>query len=175
MQMIVAVVVIIIIVVLLGIYLLLRSARNLRHAASQLDKDWSDIEIFLKQRNTELPRLIQTCRSYMPPDSRALQLVSEARNRYQKATSAGERAEAGASTAQAIQKLFSEAGNYDGLKNNITYVQIQNRLLELEERISERRDLFNEDVARFNTRLARFPGNLFAGKGTLKPRDRWAS
>lgn len=151
-----------------GIYLLLRSGRTLRRASAQLDKDWSDIEVFVKQRNDHLPRLIQTCRSYMSADHPALKAVSEARSAYQKASSAGERAAAGARMAQSLQRLFSEAGEYDGLKNNPTFTQLRSRLGEIDERISERCDLFNEDVTRFNTRLAGFPGRWMKGK--LKPR-----
>jgi LemA protein len=151
-----------------GIYLLLRAGRTLRRASAQLDKDWSDIEVLVKQRNDHLPRLVQTCRAYMPADHPALKAVAETRSAYQKANSVGERAAADARIARSLQKLFSEAGQYDGLKNNHTFMQLHSRLVEIDETISERRDLFNEDVTRFNTRLAGFPGSLMKGK--LKPR-----
>lgn len=157
-------------VALAGTYLLIRSGRNLRLAAIQLDKDGSDIGLILQQQSAELPRLIQTCRSYMPADSPALALVLEARGAFQKASSIEEKAEAGAKTALALARLFSSAAKYDGMKTSATYVQLQNRLQEIEERIADRCDLFNQDVARFNARLARFPGRIFVGRGKLKPR-----
>ncbi|MGH9397589.1 MAG: LemA family protein [Terriglobia bacterium] len=140
---------------------------------SQLDKDWSDIEVFIKQRSDNLPRLIQTCRSYMPREQTSLKLLTDARSAQQKARSMQEKTEASAKTTQALETLFYDAGRADGLKSNNTYIQLQNQLLEIGERIAERRDTFNEDATRFNARLARFPGSLFARKGKLKPRAPW--
>lgn len=155
------------------IYLLARFRGSLRRASRQLDRDWSDIEVFIKQRNDHLPRLVQTCRSYMPHDHSSLKRVTEARSTQQKAVSFEEKTGAAAKTTQALERLLLDAGQFDGVRSNGTYLQLQNHMLEIEERIAERREAFNEDVARFNARLTRFPGSLFAGKANLRPRDPW--
>ncbi|MGH9451223.1 MAG: LemA family protein [Terriglobia bacterium] len=154
-------------------YLLARFRRSLRRAGSQLDKDWSDLEVFIKQRNDNLPLLIQTCRSYMPKNQASLHLVAEARSAQQKAGSIEEKTAAAVTVTHTLERLFLDAGQFNGMRNNTTYVKLQNRLLEIEERIAERREAFNEDAARFNARLGRYPGRLFAGKGKLKPRAPW--
>ncbi|MGH9403082.1 MAG: LemA family protein [Terriglobia bacterium] len=170
MNIIIAAAIIIIVFTALVIYVLLRAGRNLRRAASQLDKDWSDIEVLMKQRNDDLPRLVQTCRSYMPADHRALKAVSGARSAYQKARSLEEKSAACGIAVRSLQELFSEAGKSEGLKSNSIYTQLHSRLVELQEKIDDRCDLYNDDAAHLNARLARFPGNLFAGKGALRPR-----
>lgn len=170
MNLILIIAVLILIAILLVIYFLLRARRNLRRAASQLDKDWSDIEVFIKQRNDDLPRLLQTCRSYMPADHPALMAVSSARGASQKAGSIVEKSEANGKIVEALQTLFSAAGKSDGLKSNSIYLQLHTRLVELQEKIDDRCDLYNDDAARLNVRLARFPGSFFAGKGNLRPR-----
>ncbi|MGH9352684.1 MAG: LemA family protein [Terriglobia bacterium] len=170
MQILIIIAVIVLAVILLGIYFLLRTGRSLRRAASQLDKDWSDIEVFMKQRNDDLPRLLQTCRSYMPADHPALKGVSGARSAYQKTSSIAEKSEANGKIVGALQVLFSAAGKSEGLKSNSTYLQLHSRLVELQEKIDGRCDLYNDDAARLNARLARFPGSLFTGKGALRPR-----
>ncbi|MGH9407619.1 MAG: LemA family protein [Terriglobia bacterium] len=158
----------IVVLILLLIWRLMRLGRNLRRSAAQLDKEWSDIERLIKQQNADVPRLLQTCRSYMPPDRPALKSLSEARASYQKANSAAEKKRAGSELKSALHKVFSEAGKYDGLSSSNTYIQLRTQLLESEERIAERCDLYNDDAARFNSRLNRFPDRLV--KGNLKPR-----
>lgn len=164
---------IIVLIIIVTSVLLARSAKNLRHAASQLDQDWSDIEVFIKQRNDNVPRLIQTCRSYMPGDETSLKLLSAARGAQQKAGSSREKVEAAAKTTEVLQALFTDAARLDGLKTNNTYIQLRSQMLEMEERIAGRRDSFNDDVAHFNARLTRFPGRFFARNGKLKPRVPW--
>ncbi len=157
-------------VILIGILLLIRSARGLKRANSELNKDWLNIETLLKQRNDELPRLIQTCRSYMPAEHEGFKLIPEARSACQRAASVEEKARADARLTHALQKLFSEAESYPDLKSNNTFAQLQSRLLEIEERIAERRELFNEDVRLFNARLHRPPGTWVRGMARVQPR-----
>ncbi|MDE3180021.1 MAG: LemA family protein [Acidobacteriota bacterium] len=161
----------IIIVISAGVYLLVRSGRQLRRFSNQLDRDWLDIEVLIKQMSDNLPRLIQTCRSYMPQNQASLQLAAAARKAQQNAASARERSEAASKASKAVRALLSEANLIEGLKSNSTYIQIQNQLVETEERIEDRREAFNDDVSRFNSRLGRFPGSLSAGK--LKPHAAW--
>lgn len=161
---------VIFVAILIGIILLIRSERGLKRANSELNKDWLNIETLLKQRNDELPRLLQTCRSYMPVEHESFRLILEARSTCQRATSVEEKARADARLAQALRKLFSEAESYPDLKSNNTFVQLQNRLLEIEERIAERREFFNEDVRLFNARLHRLPGKWVRGMARVQPR-----
>src|SRR5438128_8866483 len=61
---------------------------------NDIDKAWANIDVLLKQRHDELPKLIETCRGYMQYEQKTLQLVVEARNAYQKAGSVPEKAQA---------------------------------------------------------------------------------
>lgn len=161
------------ILIVVCVWLLIRTGRSLRLASRRLDKDWSDIEALVKQRNDNLPRLIQTCRSYMPAQQPSLALLAEARNHQQKAQSAREKLDSAEKTRRALDALLHDAEQLDGLKRNSTYLQIQNTLMEVGERIADRRDAFNSDAEHYNLRLARFPGRLYSGKGRLKPREPW--
>lgn len=157
-------------VVLTALILLIRSAKNLRRMNLDLDKDWLEIQLLMKQRNNEMPRLIQTCRSYMPGEKEAFRLISEARNSYQKAASTTAQAQADAMMTQALQKLSSEAERFPELRSNHTFRQIREQLKEIEERITERGDLFNQDTEMFNARLAHIPGRWVRGMAKAQPR-----
>ncbi|HEX5481522.1 MAG TPA: LemA family protein [Terriglobia bacterium] len=156
--------------VLTALILLIRSAKNLRRMNLDLDKDWLEIKLLMKQRNNEMPRLVQTCRSYMPGEKEAFQLISEARNFYQRAASIAAQAQADALMSQAVQKLSSEAERFPDLRSNHTFRQIREQLKEIEERIAERGDLFNQDTEMFNARLAHIPGRWVRGMAKAQPR-----
>ena len=42
-------------------------------------KAWANIDVLLKQRNDELPKLIDTCKAYMAHESQTLEKVIQAR------------------------------------------------------------------------------------------------
>ena len=49
---------------------------NLKHAVSQA---WSNIDVLLKQRHDELPKLVETCKQYMKHERETLEQVMRAR------------------------------------------------------------------------------------------------
>jgi LemA protein len=169
MQYTIPIVVIAVIIIVVLLYLS-RSSKNLRLLKNELDRDWSDIEFLFKQRQDELPRLIQTSRSYMPGEKRTLDSVSAARALYQRATTAEQKAAANAVIGEALKDLFAVAGKHSDLQNDNTFAQLQTRIEEIDERISERCDLYSDGVNRFNIRLGRFPGSVVARFAGIEPR-----
>jgi LemA protein len=166
---IIIVAVIVVVIILVSLYVI-RSGKKLKRMRNELDKDWSDIEFLFKQRQDELPRLIQTSRSYMPEERQVLDSVSKARAEYQRAVTGEQKAVANAAISEKVKALFAAAGKHADLQNDNTFGQVQMRIFELEERIAERRDLYSMDVNRFNSRIARFPASLSARMAGLKPR-----
>ena len=49
---------------------------GLKHAVSQ---SWSNIDVLLKQRHEELPKLVETCKQYMKHERETLEQVMRAR------------------------------------------------------------------------------------------------
>src|SRR5205814_8491434 len=58
---------------------------------NDIDKAWANIDVLLKQRHDELPKLIETCLVYVKYEQKTLELVVEARNAYQRAGSVPEK------------------------------------------------------------------------------------
>lgn len=158
-----------IVVVLIVIALLLtRAVRKLKRLRSELERDRAAIEVLLKDRYDQMPRLIQTCRSFLGDDGRALRQVSGARKIYQKAATTSEKAAANCKISEALRILYAEAEGSPDLKGNATFTQLQSHLAEVEERITERSDLYSDDVQRFNTRLRRAPGSWLGRLGHVR-------
>jgi LemA protein len=132
---------------------------------NNITKNWSNIDVLLKQRYSELPKLIDACKKYMQYESETLDKIVSARNLALKAMQT--RDITTLSTAETTLKstlghLFALAENYPALKTNETFQKLQIRISELESDISDRRELYNESVNLNNIRIAQFPDVIVA-------------
>ena len=158
-----AVIVIGIIMYLVGIY------NNLVTLKNDLERSFANIDVLLKQRHDELPKLIETCKGYMQYEQKTLQAVTEARAAYTRATTPADKAQADNMITGALRTLFAVAENYPDLKANTNFMQLQGRITELEEKIAGQRTRYNEDVNAFNIRIAQIPDLFVARMMNLQP------
>ncbi len=142
---------------------------NLVTLKNDIDRSFSNIDVVLKQRHDELPKLIETCKGYMQYEQKTLQAVVEARSAYARATTPGEKTQADNMVTGALRTLFAVAENYPELKANSNFMQLQGRITELETKIAGQRSTFNQDVNDFNIRIAQIPANFVAGFMHLQP------
>jgi LemA protein len=136
---------------------------------NNIDRSFSDIDVLLKQRHDELPKLIETCKGYMQYEQKTLQAVTEARTAFMRATTPAEKAQADNLVSGALKTLFAVAEKYPDLKANTNFMQLQGRITELETKIAAQRGAYNEDVNAFNIRIAQIPANFIAGFMGLQP------
>lgn len=135
---------------------------NLKHAVS---KAWSNIDVLLKQRHDELPKLVETCKQYMKFESDTLERVMAARSAAQSARAAGDVKGVGAAETQmrlGLGNLFAVAEAYPDLKANQSFQQLQARITGLENAIADRREFYNETVNINNVRIEQIPDVLIA-------------
>lgn len=138
---------------------------------NDIEKAWANIDVLLKQRHDELPKLIETCKGYMQYEQKTFLLVTEARNAYTKATSVAQKAQADNMITAALKSLFAVSENYPDLKANQNFMQLQNRISELEEKIADRREYFNDDVNTYNIRIQQLPDVFVARMMGLQHKD----
>ncbi|NOT35439.1 MAG: LemA family protein [Candidatus Eisenbacteria bacterium] len=124
---------------------------------NQIGRTWANIDVSLKQRHDELPKLVKTCEGYMQHERAVFDKLSEARAALAKAGSVGQRAEAEGMLTRALGGFFAVAEAYPDLKANQSFIQLQNRITELENQIADRREVYNDVVTIFNTRLGSIP------------------
>ena len=149
----------------IGIY------NNLVTLKNDIDRSFSNIDVLLKQRHDELPKLIETCKGYMQYEQKTLQAITEARTAFLKATSVHEKAQADNLISGALKSLFAVAESYPDLKANTNFLQLQKRISELEERIADRREFFNDHVNTYNIRIQQLPDVFVARMLSLQRRE----
>jgi LemA protein len=158
-----AIVVIAIIGYFVGIY------NSLVRMKNDIDRSFSNIDVLLKQRHDELPKLIETCKGYMQYEQKTLQAVTEARSAWARATTPQEKAQADNMVTGALKSLFAVAEKYPDLKADANFMQLQGRITALEDKIAAQRGAYNQDVNDYNIRIAQVPANFVAGFMHLEP------
>ena len=141
----------------------------LKHAVS---KAWANIDVLLKQRHDELPKLVETCKQYMKYEQETLEKVMRARAAANTAREAGDVKGVGAAETEMrlrLGKLFALAEAYPDLKSNETFHQLQTRISALENSIADRREFYNESVNNNNVRIEQFPDVILARMFGFKP------
>jgi LemA protein len=125
-----------------------------------VSKAWANIDVLLKQRHDELPKLIETCKQYMKFEQDTLQRVIEARGRVHAATQSQDIAALGPAEGalrMGLGNLFALAESYPDLKANASFQQLQSRISVLEDSIADRREFYNESVNINNVRIEQVP------------------
>ncbi len=128
-------------------------------------KAWSNIDVLLKQRHDELPKLVEACRQYMRFETETLERVMKARSAVSSAQSRGDIPALGQAEGQlraGLMNLFAVVEAYPELKANENFQHLQARVTGLENDIADRRELYNETVNLNNVRVDQFPDLLVA-------------
>lgn len=137
-----------------------------------VEKAWSNIDVLLRQRHDELPKLIEVCRQYMSYEQETLKQVVEARSKVAGAQAGGDvRALGHAEGALrlGLGNLFAVAENYPDLKADQTFRHLQQRISGLENSIADRREFYNESANNDNVRIEQFPDVMLARVFDFKP------
>jgi LemA protein len=108
--------------------------------ANNIDKAWSNIDVILKQRHDELPKLVEVCNCYMMHERETLESVTKARTAYSTGLNINDKAQAENQIVGALGKLFAVAEQYPDLKANQEFLAIHSRISALESTIADRRE-----------------------------------
>jgi LemA protein len=128
-------------------------------------KAWSNIDVLLKQRHDELPKLVEACRQYMRFETETLERVMKARSAVSSAQSRGDIPALGQAEGQlraGLMNLFAVVEAYPELKANENFQHLQGRVTGLENDIADRRELYNETVNLNNVRVDQVPDLIVA-------------
>ena len=140
-----------------------------------LDKDtkrsWSNIDVLLKQRHDELPKLVSTVEGYMAHERETLERVIRARSAVADARGPAQTASADSQLTGALRQLFALAENYPDLKADSSFAHLQDRISQLEEQIADRREFYNHAVNQFNVRIQQIPDVFIANMLSLDQRE----
>lgn len=129
---------------------------------NNIKKSWSNIDVLLKQRSDELPKLIGSVKGYMRHERDTLQVLTKARTDFLKAKTMSDKAAADNMISSALKTIFAVAENYPRLRANENFIQLQARISGLENELADRREFYNDSVNTYNIRIQSFPDMFVA-------------
>ena len=165
--------IILIILALVVIYCIM-TYNSLVSIKNNVAKAWANIDVLLKQRNDELPKLIDTCKVYMAHEAQTLEKVISARMGVDVARQTQDIASLGKAESmlsKSIGGLFAVAENYPDLKADQTFINLQQRISGLENQIADRREFYNDSVNNNNVRIQQFPDLIVAKLFNFEQKD----
>lgn len=134
---------------------------------------WSNIDVALKRRYDLIPNLVETVKGYAAHERTTLENVIKARNAAMAVPSDDINAQIKAENQlqQTLRSIFALGEAYPDLKANANFLDLQQKLNEIEENLERSRRYYNGTVRENNTYGESFPGVLFAGMFKYKHFD----
>lgn len=156
------------------VFYLINIYNHLVRIKHNVSKAWSNIDVLLKQRHDEIPKLVETCKQYMKFEKDTLEKVMQARSKVSSARQSEDIARLGPAEGMlrmGLGNLFAVAEAYPELKANENFQHLQGRISGLESAIADRREFYNESVNINNTRIEQFPDIIVARLLNFTARD----
>lgn len=144
---------------------------RLKHGVARA---WSNIDVALKQRHDELPKLVELCKQYMGYEQQTLERVVRARGEVAAASRRRDVRALGAAETDlrsGLSQLFALVEGYPQLRANESFRHLAERITHLEEVIADRRELYNDSVNLNNIRIEQLPDSLLAGLAGARRAD----
>ena len=135
---------------------------TLKHGVS---KAWSNIDVLLKQRHDELPKLVEVCKQHMQFESSTLEKVIAARSGAKTAMDQGDIKGVGKAETMlraGLNSITATVEAYPELRAVQSLQSLLGRITGLENAISDRREFYNECVNVNNVRIEQFPDVVVA-------------
>ncbi|HSH97950.1 MAG: LemA family protein [Methylophilaceae bacterium] len=161
-------------VLLVAVVYIIMLYNGLVSLKNNVSKAWANIDVLLKQRHDELPKLVDTCKQYMKYEQETLDKVIKARSQVSSARESQDVKALGAAEGalrSGLGSLFALAESYPDLKANEQFVQLQSRISSLENALADRREFYNESVNVNNVRVEQFPDLVVARMFNFKTFD----
>jgi LemA protein len=153
------------------IFFIVSVFNNLIRLKNDIKKAWANIDVLLKQRYDELPKLIASVKGYMKHEKGVLTDLTKARTAFMKAKTLPQKAKADSQITAALKTIFAVAENYPNLKANENFMQLQGRISGIENELADRREFYNDSVNTYNIRIQSFPDMVVAGWMKYQPEE----
>jgi LemA protein len=137
---------------------------------NRVDAAWSDIDVQLQRRHDLVPQLVKAVDQYAGYERATLEAVTNLRAQAMQMSDVSELGDAEEELAAGVKRLFAVAEQYPDLKANENFLNLQSKLVEIEDYLQFARRYYNGSVREYNTQTESVPSNVVAGWFRFTPR-----
>lgn len=123
---------------------------------------WSGIDVQLKRRHDLIPNLVESVKGYKGYEEKVLTEVTQLRTKAAATDDVKERSALETALTGKIANILAVAENYPDLKASESFVNLQNKLADVEEQIQLARRYYNGASRELNTKVESFPSMIVA-------------
>jgi LemA protein len=127
---------------------------------NRIEEALNGIDVALKRRANLIPNLVRVIQGYAAHEGKIFQDKTRQLGRLSEPS----RLEEEQKISQNIGGLLAVAEAYPELKASGNFLDLQNRLDEIEEDIQRARNRYNSFIAKFNTMVESFPASVIASR-----------
>ena len=140
---------------------------------TRADRKFADIDVVMQQKIDMLPALAQAVKKYDIHEYKALKDVIEARSRWTKDASIGEKVKAVQEIDNSFLRIQAVFERYPKLKADALHQSIMGHgnISRMESKLREFRLEYNRVAQQYNERVQRFPRNIVAWAHGFKKLD----
>ncbi|HLD39966.1 MAG TPA: LemA family protein [Candidatus Nanoarchaeia archaeon] len=143
---------------------------NLVRSEVAVDTAWGQVQSVYQRRADLIPNLVETVKGVKNFEKETYLAVTEARSKWQSATTPEQKVAAANQLESTLSKLLVTVENYPQLKSNENFLALQDELAGTENRINVERQRYNEAVGAYNQKIRVFPGTIVAKMLGFQPR-----
>lgn len=152
-------------IIVLLVFLMVSAFNRFAKNRNVVKDAWGNIDVALKRRYDLIPNLVETVKGYATHEKETLERVVQARNAAMQVPDGDINGQIKAENQlqQTLRSIFALSESYPDLKANAGFLDLQNKLNEIEENLERSRRYYNGTVRENNTYGESLPGALFAG------------
>ncbi len=158
-------------ILLLIVFYIIGSYNSLVRADVNVDNKWAQVETQYQRRVDLIPNLVETVKGYASHEEGVFTEITEARSRWQTASTPQQQVAAANGLESAISRLLLVVENYPDLKASTNFLALQDELAGTENRVSVERMRYNNAVGELNKMVRFFPKNIIASVFGFEKRD----
>lgn len=153
-----------IIIIILVILLICASItyNSLVNLYNRVKEAFSTMDVYLKKRWDLIPNIVETVKGYSKQEKETLTEVVKIRSNSYDDMNINDKVNVNTKLSDDINKLMALAEAYPELKANENYLDLSNKLTEIEEDIANSRKYYNGSVRIYNNKVEMFPSNIIA-------------
>lgn len=148
------------VLVIILIFIILLGYNKLVKQKNKVKQYESGIDIVLNQRFDLIPNLVECVKTYSEHENETLIDLVEARNTYNKTE--GVNFENAEKIENKLNRVMAIAESYPDLKANTQYLDLQDKLSQIENKLQAARATYNNAVTQLNITIETIPTNMVA-------------